>query len=138
MVGLEERCREMQKRAQRIDSIQLSSTNDYQPTEHTLESIPESSIRHDDLQRANLILIRAKESQYKKGQYMKNKYDKKILQLQQQLDQMGQHLIERDKEIKLYRLKLKEMMGTAASSGYNSLVPEDIGRFQSVQGTGGL
>jgi hypothetical protein len=46
------------------------------------ETIPESLGRYDELQRANLILMKAKESQYKKGQYLKNKYEKKLMQMQ--------------------------------------------------------
>ncbi|TNV84743.1 hypothetical protein FGO68_gene14348 [Halteria grandinella] len=134
MVGLEERCRDMQNRlrVQRQESNNtglFSQNNDYsdqQQYQDTLESIPEHA--GSELQRANLILIRAKESQYKKGQYMKLKYEKKIMQMQLQLDQMAQHLIERDKEIKLYRMKLKDMVNST----------NDEGKFQSVQGTGGL
>jgi predicted Holliday junction resolvase-like endonuclease len=64
-----------------------------------------------------LILIRSKESLYKKGQYLKNKYEKKLMQMQVQLDQASQHLVERDKEIKLYRMKLKEMMQGGGGHG---------------------
>lgn len=46
------------------------------------------SSRYDELQRANLILMRAKESQYKKGQYLKNKFDKKLMQMQLQMEQL--------------------------------------------------
>lgn len=65
------------------------------------------------------------------------------MQLQHQLDQMGQHLIERDKEIRLYRMKLKDMMATASSGValYSSQATEEnsqFGRFQAVQDHGSL
>lgn len=50
-----------------------------------------------------------------------------VKQLQHQLEQMGQHLIERDKEIRLYRMKLKDMMSTASSGAalYSSQATEE-------------
>ena len=56
--------------------------------------------------------MKSKESQYKKGQYIKNKYEKKLMLMQLQTEQLQTYIIERDKEIKLYRMKLKEMMQT--------------------------
>lgn len=50
-------------------------------TSSNLEVIPEVT-RFDELQRANLILMRAKESQYKQGQYIKNKYERRLMQMQ--------------------------------------------------------
>lgn len=49
------------------------------------------------------------------GLYIKNKYEKKLMLMQVHLEQAQQHLVERDKEIKLYRLKLKELMQTNLS-----------------------
>lgn len=96
MIQLEEKCREYKallkatSKQDQTESMSISqketsvyASNVTSIAANTLETIPEGATsRYDELQRANLILMRAKESQYKKGQYIKNKYEKKLLILQ--------------------------------------------------------
>ena len=88
MVQLEEKCRAYKAR---IKELKQSDSQSVLPREFTpatssnLEVIPETT-RFDELQRANLILMRAKESQYKQGQYIKNKYERRLMQMQVQLE----------------------------------------------------
>lgn len=71
MIQLEEKCRSYKAR---IKELKQSDSQSVLPREFTpsvatssnLEVIPETN-RFDELQRANLILMRAKESQYKQG-----------------------------------------------------------------------
>jgi hypothetical protein len=42
------------------------------------------------------------------------------MQMQVQLEQTSSHLAERDKEIKLYRMKIKEMMQGNAGGTYST------------------
>ena len=80
MVRLEEKCRSYKEKIKQLKSGNFSSNVSEQPSgfnrensaftsivaSTNLEVIPETN-RFDELQRANLILMRAKESQYKKG-----------------------------------------------------------------------
>lgn len=66
----------------------------------------EGSNKIEELQKINQVLMRAKEVQYKKGAYIKVKFEKKFDRLKTQVEQMQQQLAEKDKEIKLYQIKL--------------------------------
>lgn len=42
----------------------------------------------EELQKANKILMRAKEVQFKKGQYLKAKFEKKMIKINAQMEQL--------------------------------------------------
>ena len=54
--------------------------------------------------------MKAKESQYKKTQYMKVKFDKRLLEAEEKLANISQLLVERENELKLCHMKLKQVM----------------------------
>lgn len=64
----------------------------------------------EELQRANGVLMRAKETLFKRGQYLKTKIEKLKVKYQQKIDTLNGKVAEQDKEIKLYQLKLKEFV----------------------------
>eukprot|EP00347_Sterkiella_histriomuscorum_P000768 403374576 len=64
----------------------------------------------EELQRVNGILNRAREVMFKKTQYLKTKLEKRSVKYQQKIEMLNNKIAEQDKEIKLYQLKLKDIV----------------------------
>ncbi len=84
MIKLEETCRELK---QKLKAKNASSQEDNQSILLTSPSqiAGMDDTKFEELQRANKILLRSKEAQYKKGQYLKAKFEKKLEKLQTQV-----------------------------------------------------
>lgn len=110
MVKLEECCRDLKAKLKAKSSLNQSIAGDI--TEEKVENAGMDPQKMEELQKANKILMRAKEVQFKKGQYLKAKFEKKMIKINAQMEQLHQQIADKDKEIKLYQMKLSEFVKT--------------------------
>ena len=89
---LEEKCRELirilKERKAENNALMVANReyNTATPNSYNLEIIQETqSSRFDEIQKANLMVLKAKEAQYSSNLHIKVKYEKKLLLIQQQL-----------------------------------------------------
>lgn len=88
MVKLEECCRDLKAKLKAKLSLNQSIAGDI--TEEKVENTGMDPQKMEELQKANKILMRAKEVQFKKGQYLKAKFEKKMIKINAQMEQLHQ------------------------------------------------
>lgn len=79
---------------------EINETSSLQPADQSV----------GELKRVNAILMKAKESQFKKSQHMKAKFEKKIQKLEDEVTAQKLLVQEKEKENRILVLKLKESL----------------------------